>query len=145
MRCVAKLWWSKFHKFWKLWNCDFLILNFGILSKTWILPWMDLMKIIIRFQKIIYLVLFYNFRENLKIGEILDTKMVFSSISQFFTICEIVKALKNCVVLWLWCMIKKSNCVVLWNCDFSQSQLHNFTILFYNSAGDIHDELPGRK
>ena len=66
--------------------------------------------------------------------------MVFLPISQFFTICEIVKVRENrlcCVVIVMHAQKIKLCCVVkLCFFTITTSQFHKFTILFYNSVYD---------
>ena len=126
--CTVKLWFTICEIFLKSW---FLTLNFESQSKTWLgyIEW------ILRINSLklhkIPKIKFFGFLmwiiiKIMKAGQFLD-----STIFSDFTISKSVKFLKiNCVELWisLWlsCLLKKSYRVVLWNCDFSKSKLHNF-------------------
>ena len=81
----------------------------------------------------------------LKIFRLFSTSKIFSKISQKWPIFECenriftnfinCKGPRNglfCVVIVM--LAQKLNSVVLGNCDFSQSQLYKFTIIFYNSG-----------
>ena len=76
-------------------------------------------------------------------------KWYFLPISQFFTICEIVKVRENrlcCVVIVMHAQKIKLCCVVkLCFFTITTSQFHKFTILFYNSDlyWQLERKLPG--
>ena len=148
--CVVKLWWSQFHKFWKLWNCAS---QFVMFVKLWFAhfefwkPLKNLSFAMNGFEESYYTIpksnisrlkiyncylrskFFQNFSK--KFQNWPNSRYENSTFHRFHNFSQFVKLWRSlkldCVVLWLWCLLKKSNCVVLWNCEFSQSQLHNFT------------------
>ena len=117
-----------------LWNCDFLIFNFGNLSRTRILQWMDSKKIMneiilldSKFWTALYGQYFLKKVQNWPNSR--SESGIFDRFHNFSQFVKLWRSLKlDCVVLWLWCLLKKTNCVVLWKCEFSQSQLHNFIL-----------------
>ena len=160
--CVVKLWWSQFHKFWKLWNCAS---QFVMFVKLWFAhfefwkPLKNLSFAMNGFEESYYTIpksnisrlKIYNcslrsifFKIFSKIGQILETKIV------LFTDFTIFHNLWNCEGPWNWivlccdCDACSKNQIVLCceivsfhNHNFTISQIHNFTILFYNSGLNI--------
>ena len=121
--CVVKLWWSQFHKFWKLWNCAS---QFVMFVKLWFAhfefwkPLKNLSFAMNGFEESYYTIPKSNI-SRLKIYNC-SLRSIFFKI--FCDACS-----KNQIVLC--CEI-----VSFHNHNFTISQIHNFTIIFYNSDLD---------
>ena len=148
-----KLWWSQFHKFWKLWNCAS---QFVMFVKLWFAhfefwkPLKNLSFAMNGFEESYYTIpksnisrlKIYNcslrsifFKIFSKIGQILETKIV------LFTDFTIFHNLWNCEGPWNWivlccdCDACSKNQIVLCceivsfhNHNFTISQIHNFIL-----------------